>query len=179
MRRRDVLKLASAAALSGGFAIAQPPRVRTLRFVPQSGLIILDPIFTPSQVTAHHSWAIYDTLFGFNTRQELQPQMAEGFTVSNDGRTCLIRLREGLKFHNGEPVRAQDCAPSLARWAGRTAAGQTLAKYVDAWGAQDDRTIKITLRQRLPSLLSVMARDGGSMPFIMPEHVATTRAFSR
>ena len=58
--------------------------------------------------------------------------MAEGYTVSDDGRTYLIKLREGLKWHDGEPVRAQDCAASLARWAARDTFGQTLAKVVDA-----------------------------------------------
>ena len=62
--------------------------------------------------------------------------MAEGYTVSDDGRTYLIKLRDGLKFHDGEPVRAQDCAPSLARWAVRDTFGQTAAKSVDTWGVR-------------------------------------------
>ena len=52
--------------------------------------------------------------------------MAEGYTLSDDGRTYLIKLRDGLKFHDGEPVRAQDCAPSLERWAARETFGQTV-----------------------------------------------------
>ena len=179
MRRRDILNLAGAAALPGGFAIAQPASVRTLRFVPQSGLSVLDPIFTPSQVTAHHGWAIYDTLFGVDARGELRPQMAAGYSVSNSGRTYLIPLRDGLKFHNGEPVRAQDCSASLARWAGRISTGQALAEYVDVWGVQDDRTIKITLKRPLPSLLPIIAHDIGSMPFIMPQHIAATSPFKQ
>ena len=57
--------------------------------------------------------------------------MAEGYTVSDDGRTYLIRLRDGLKWHDGEPVLARDCAASLARWATRSTFGQTAAKSVD------------------------------------------------
>jgi peptide/nickel transport system substrate-binding protein len=177
MRRRDVLKLAGVAALPGRFAIAQPAGSRTLRFVPQTGLTVLDPIINPVQVTAHFGCAIYDTLFGVNTRQELKPQMAKEFTVSDDGRTWLIRLREDLKFHTGEPVRAQDCAPSLARWAARNSAGQTILENVESWGTQDDRTIKIALKRRLPSLLWLLAVDKGTMPYIMPEHVAKTDPF--
>jgi peptide/nickel transport system substrate-binding protein len=41
--------------------------------------------------------------------------MAEGASVSDNRRTWLIRLREGLRFYDGEPDRAQDCAASLRR----------------------------------------------------------------
>src|ERR1700712_5276335 len=120
MKRRTLLRGAAAAAttaatLPSRFAIAQSSRARTLRFVPQANLTLLDPVFTTALVTINHGWAIYDTLFGANIKQELKPQMAEGYTLSDDGRTYLIKLREGLKFHNNETVRAQDCAPSLIR----------------------------------------------------------------
>src|SRR3954471_10762682 len=113
MKRRSFLQTASvtaaAASLPSRFAIAQPARARTLRFVPQANLTLLDPIFTTALVTVNHGWAIYDMLFSVNKQYEIKPQMAEGHSLSDDGRTYLIRLREGLRFHNGEPVRAQDC----------------------------------------------------------------------
>jgi len=96
MKRRTVIKGAVAAALPARFAIAQSGRPRVLRFVPQSGLTLLDPIFTSSSVTANHGWAIYDTLFATTTSQSFAPQMAEGYTVSEDGRTYPIPLRPGL-----------------------------------------------------------------------------------
>ncbi len=159
MKRRTFLTSAAAAtAMPRSFAIAQPARTRTLRFVPQANLTLLDPIFTAALVTINHGWAIFDTLFGADNKQELKPQMAEGYTVSDDGRTYLIELREGLKFHNGEPVRAQDAAPSLKRWAARETIGQTVAKFVEDWGVQDDRTIKITLTQKLPIFIEAIGK---------------------
>jgi peptide/nickel transport system substrate-binding protein len=149
-----------------------------LRFVPQANLSLLDPIFTPAAPTACHGWAIYDTLFGINAKREPGPQMAEGYTLSDDGRTYLIRLREGLKFHNGEPVRAQDCAPSLVRWAARDTIGQTMWQYVDSCGAQDDHTVKIVLKRPIPIFIYTIAR-GGIFPFMMPEHVAKTDPFKQ
>jgi peptide/nickel transport system substrate-binding protein len=98
--------------------------------------------------------------------------MAEGFTVSDDGRTYLITLRDGLKWHDGEPVRAQDCAPSLARWAARDTFGQTLSKSVDSWGVADDRTIKITLKQPFPLLIEAIAKPDAQIAFMMPERLA-------
>ena len=183
MKRRAFLQTTTAATaaatLPKSFAIAQPARARVLRFVPQANLTLLDPIFTTAAVTANHSWAVYDTLFGVDAKQQVKPQMAEGFTVSDDGRTYLIKLREGLKFHNGEPVRAQDCAPSLARWSARDTLGQTVAKFVDGWGAQDDRTIKITLKSPLPILIEAIAKPDANITFIMPEHIAKTDPFKQ
>ena len=62
---------------------------------------------------------IYDMLYGVDAQFRPRPQMAEGHTISDDNRTWRIRLRDGLKFHDGEPVRAQDCVPSIRRWAAR------------------------------------------------------------
>jgi peptide/nickel transport system substrate-binding protein len=179
MRRRSFVATAAAAALPHRFAIAQSARQRTLRFVPQANLTLLDPIFTTALVTVNHGWAIYDMLFGVDREDQVRPQMAEGYSVSDDGRTYLIRLREGLRFHNGEPVRAQDASPSLQRWAARESIGQSLLKAVDNWGVQDDRTLKITLKYPLPIFIDAIARGAGSVPFIMPEHVAKTDPYKQ
>jgi len=118
MRRRALLRTTVAAAGAAAlprFAIAQAPDARVVRFVPQANLSLLDPIITTAAVSANHGWMVFDTLFGMTAAQEVKPQMAEGFTVSDDGRTYLIKLRDGLKWHDGEPVRAQDCAASPSR----------------------------------------------------------------
>ena len=178
MHRRDLFKLAAAATAAVSTpAVAQP--ARTLRFVPQASLTVLDPIFTTAAPTVNHGWAIYDLLFGINGKFEVKPQMADGYTVSDDQRTYLITLRSGLKFHNGEPIRAQDCALSLKRWAARETIGQTIGQYVDEWGVKDDSTIKITLKRPVPIFIDAIARGGASVAFIMPEHVAATDPFKQ
>ena len=179
MKRRTLLTAAAAAALPSTFAIGQSDRARTLNFVPQANLTLLDPIFTTALVTINHGWAIYDTLFGANVAQQVKPQMADGYTVSEDGRTYDITLRDNLKFHNHEPVRAQDCAPSLIRWAARETIGQTVWKFVESCTAADDRTIRIKLTQKLPVFIDAIGKGGASVPFIMPEHMAKTDPFKQ
>ncbi|MBV9252137.1 MAG: ABC transporter substrate-binding protein [Acetobacteraceae bacterium] len=177
MKRRTLVGLGAAAAASGGlprFAIAQSASASILRFVPQANLTSLDPIWTTASVTENHAYAVYDTLYAVNSKLEPKPQMAEGHTISDDGRTVLIRLRDGLKFHDNEPVRAQDCAASLARWSARDTLGQTLAKFVDSWGVQDDRTVKIVLKSPFPLLIDALAKPAANEPFIMPERIANT-----
>ncbi len=176
MKRRALLAAAGAAALPR-FAIAQPTLNRVLRFVPQSNLTLLDPIITTAAVTANHGYMVFDTLFATNTALEAKPQMAEGYSVSDDGRIYLIKLRDGLKWHDGAPVLARDCAASLARWAARDTFGQTVAKVVDAWGTADDKTIKITLKQPFPLLIEAFAKPDAQIAFMMPERLAKTDPF--
>lgn len=180
MKRRSFVQGAAAGAAAATlprFAIAQPATARVLRFVPQSNLTVLDPILTTAAVTTNHAWMVWDTLFSMNTAQQVRPQMADGFTVSDDGRTYLIKLRDGLKFHDGEPVLAKDCAASLQRWSARDTFGQTVAKVVDAWGTADDRTIKVTLKKPFPMLIEAIAKANAQIAFMMPERVAKTDPF--
>jgi peptide/nickel transport system substrate-binding protein len=175
MRRRSFLATAAATALAAP-AIAQPARSRTLRFIPQSNLVSLDPIWTTATVTANHGYYVYDTLYAVNGKMEPSPQMAEGHEVSADGRTWRIRLRPGLKFHDGEPVRAVDCIASLQRFAAADEFGKLLGRVVDSWGTVDDRTLEIKLTKPFPLLLDVLAKSDSRVPFIMPERLAKTPA---
>ncbi len=177
MKRRTLLRGAAAASFAAAApAVAQPARTATLRFVPQANLTALDPIWTSAIVTQMHGYHVYDTLYAVDGNQQARPQMAEGHTVSPDGRVWTIRLRQGLRFHDGEPVRAQDCAASLERWSKRDAFGQILAAVVDRWGATDDRTLEIRLKRPFPLLLDALAKPDANVPFIMPERLARTDA---
>jgi len=179
MQRRQFIGAAAAATLAAPQVNAQTARAKTLRVVPLTALFSLDTVFNTSLVTTNHGFAVYDTLFGVNNKGEIKPQMAEGHTLSDDGLVYTIRLRDGLKFHNGEPVRAQDCIQSLKRWAGRETFGQTVAQFVDTWGVKDDRTLEIKLSRRVPIFLEAITRGSASVPFIMPEHIAKTDPFKQ
>ena len=173
MLRRNLLA-ASATAMAAprlGAAQGQPGR-RVLRFVPQADLALLDPIHSVAFVSRNHAMMVYDTLYGWDAELRARPQMAEGHTISNDGREWRIRLREGLRFHDGEPVRAQDCAASIRRWATRDAFGQALWSVTDECGAADDRTILIRLKQPFPLLAHALAKVGTHLCVMMPERHA-------
>ena len=177
MHRRSLLAVTAATLATP--ALAQGTRASTLRFVPQANLTSLDPIWTTAAVSENHGWTVFDTLYGMTEDLQLRPQMAEGHSVSDDGLTWQIRLREGLRFHDNTPVRAQDCAASLARWARRDTFGQSLGAVVEEWGAADDRTIRIRLKSRFPLLLEALAKPAAVVPFIMPERLARTDPFQQ
>jgi peptide/nickel transport system substrate-binding protein len=179
MRRRNFLKTTAAAAVTAPavfaptkFAIAETRSNKLLRYVPTADLSVLDPSFTTTQVSITHGYYVFDTLFGIDHTHTAQPQMAEGCTTSEDGLTWDIKLREGLKFHDGERVLARDAAASLKRWSNRDVYGQTLAGFVDEWGAPDDRTIRIKLKSPFPLLTDALAKPNGQLPVVMPERLA-------
>jgi peptide/nickel transport system substrate-binding protein len=179
MQRRHLMA-GSAAALLGGLpgraALGQGTSAapRVLRFVPQADLGVLDPIVTTANVTRIHGYAVWDTLYGFNQDYAPEPQMAEGHTVDPDGKRVSIRLREGLKFHDGEPVRAADCAASIRRWAARDPLGQVLLARIEEMSAPDDRTILLRLSKPFPLLFYALAKPAAPICFIMPERLAET-----
>lgn len=175
MRRRSFLRGLVATPLAAP-ALAQTSKTRTLRFVPQSNLLTLDPHFS-SEVVANHGLYVFDTLYGVDSAGLARPQMAEAHEVSPDGRLWRIRLREGLLFHDGTPVRAIDAAASLERWSKLEPFGQLLAKVVERWGAPDDRTIEIRLTRPFPLLLEAIGKGQSRLAFIMPERSARTDPF--
>jgi peptide/nickel transport system substrate-binding protein len=111
--------------LRGAVAAASPALAQTvLKFIPQSDLRSLDPIWTTAYVTRNHGYMVYDTLFATNEKFEVKPQMVDKWELSKDKLTYIFTLRDGLKFHDGQPVRSADCIASIERWAKRDALGQ-------------------------------------------------------
>ena len=178
MLRRTFLGGAAAAAaapfLPARPALAQGGRASVLRFVPQSDLTIVDPVTTTAYVTRNHALMVFDQLYGLDAQLTPQPQMVEGHAVEEDGRRWTFRLREGLRFHDGEPVRGRDCVASIRRWAQRDSLGQALMARTDALEAPDDRTFVIRLKRPYGLMLETLAKLGPPVLVIMPERLAAT-----
>jgi peptide/nickel transport system substrate-binding protein len=174
MWRRHLLG-GSAALLAAPFASpALGQRASVLRFVPQADLGGLDPIAIFSNVVRNHGYMVYDTLYGTDSSFRVHPQMAEGHVFEDEDRLCTITLRAGLKFHDGEPVRAVDCVASLRRWLQRSPYGQVLASRTDELVALDDRRLRFRLKRRFPLLITALGVPSTPAPFIMPERLART-----
>jgi peptide/nickel transport system substrate-binding protein len=173
VRRRSLLGGLAGTTLCAP-ALAQRNAGSTLKFVPQAGLTILDPTFSTTSVTSTHGNYVFETLYGVDSKLRPQPQMAAGHEILDDGRRYIITLREGLRFHDGSPVRAADCAASLRRWAARDVFGRDVAAVVDAWEPLDDRRLQIRLKAPFPLLLLALAKPSAPTPFIMPERLAAS-----
>ncbi len=176
MQRRTFI--ASTAATLAAPSIVRSQNSRVLRFIPQADLTVLDPMWTTAYVTRNHGFMVYDTLFGQNSAYQPSPQMLEGAATEDDGKTWRLTLRPGLRFHDGEPVRARDCVASLARWGKRDAFGGKLMETTNELVGADDRTLVFRLKKPFALLPSALAKTPGYLPVIMPERIAATDPFT-
>jgi peptide/nickel transport system substrate-binding protein len=152
---------------------------KTLRLIPQADLRSIDPIWTTAYVTRNFGYLVFDTLFSLDKDFKPQPQMVDRWTVSDDRLTWRFTLREGLKWHDGEPVRAADCVASLQRWGKRDTLGQKLMEAVGDMQAVDDKTFTISLKSPFPLILDALGKLSSNVPFMMPERLATIDAYQQ
>jgi peptide/nickel transport system substrate-binding protein len=175
MDRRRFLHVSTA-----GLAAMAAPRLalgadqKVLKFVPHADLAVIDPTWNNAYVTRNHGYMVFDTLFGQDGNYQPQPQMLEGFSVEDDGKRWVLKLREGLKFHDGTPVLARDCVASLNRWGKRDDFGKSLFAATDELSARDDRTIVFRLKRPYPLLPMALGKTGLIMAAMMPERIANS-----
>ncbi|MBX9702259.1 MAG: ABC transporter substrate-binding protein [Acetobacteraceae bacterium] len=171
IRRRTAI--AVGAALLAAPRLGHGQRARPLRFVPFADLPALDPMVSPSVLTRDAALMIYDQLFALDAALRPQPQMLASFETAPDGLRWTLRLREGLRFHDNEPVLAKDCVASLRRWGAIDGFGQALMAATDAVEAQGERDIVFRLKRPFPRLPEALARVTGFVCAMMPERHAT------
>lgn len=154
-----------------GLATAAPS---VLKLIPETDLSLFDPVWTTATNARNHGYLVFDTLWGQDDDNVMQPQMVAGHVLENDGKQWTITLRDGLKFHDGEPVRAQDVVPSIRRFCARDAFGQALMETTDELSVVDDKTFRFRLKRPFPLLPNALGKPGTPMPCIMPERLALT-----
>ena len=149
---------------------------KTIKFIPQADLRSLDPIWTTAYVTRNFGYMVYDTLFAsMSISSRSRKWWITGRSATTSSPT-LSRLRDKLKFHDGQPVRAADCIASLQRWVKRDTLGQKLAESVGEMKADDDKTFSIMLKKPVPAAARGLGKLSSNVPFIMPERLAKTDA---
>jgi peptide/nickel transport system substrate-binding protein len=181
MTRREFAIAAAAASLAGFGSVgrAKAADAKTLRFIAQSDLRVLDPIWTTAYITRNHGYMVFDTLFAVDSKFKPHPQMVGDYSISADKLRYSFTLRDGLKFHDGQPVRGADCTASLKRWMARDALGQTLATVVEEMKGGDDKSFTIRLKEPFPLLIDGIAKVSSLAPFIMPERLAKTDPYEQ
>jgi peptide/nickel transport system substrate-binding protein len=182
LTRRDLGKAAAAVALAAsvphGSARADDDK-KTLRFIAQSDLRVLDPVWTTAYITRNHAYCVFDNLFAIDAEFAPHPQMVGDYSVSPDQLTYQFKLRDGLGFHDGSPVRGVDCVASIKRWMARDGHGQALAPVLDAIKPDGDKGFTIKLKEPFSLLLDGLAKVSSLALFVMPERLANTDPFTQ
>ncbi|MFO1082561.1 MAG: ABC transporter substrate-binding protein [Reyranellaceae bacterium] len=167
-------------ALVAAVSFAAPPLAApaaaqtTLKLALHSDLKIVDPIWTTALISTHHGNMVYDTLFAMDESLAIKPQMVDKYEVSPDKLTWTFTLRDGLEWHDGQPVTAADCVASLKRWGARDSMGQKLMGVTSELSAPDAKTIRLVLKQPYGMVLESLGKSSSNVPFMMPKRLADT-----
>src|SRR6195952_4314984 len=173
--RRKNLIIASSLIALAALVMSPPAQAKTITAVMHSDLRIIDPIFTTAYISRDHGYMVYDTLLATDSSFRVQPQMAD-WKVSDDKLTYTFTLRDGLKWHDGAPVTAEDCVASLQRWGKRDGMGQKLMNFVSSIEATDPKTITLKLKEPYGLVLESIGKPSSVVPFMMPKRIAETPA---
>jgi peptide/nickel transport system substrate-binding protein len=111
---------------------------------------------------------VYDTPIAVNAAGEYVPELATDWSVSEDGLTWTMTIREGATFHDGEPLTADDVAFTIQLYRD-TEAFPFLPSYAapfETIEAPDDTTVMLTTAEPLNTFESYMA-----FIYVLPAHI--------
>lgn len=165
--RAAALAIALSAAASGAATSEEVLRLRM-----NGDINTLDPIATTNFTIRNAAYLIYDELFALDADYQVQPQMAEGYSVSDDKLVYTITLRDGLMFHDGTAVTAADAVASLERWGKVDGLGKILFSKMASIAATDDKALVITMSEPWGQVLPALAKISSNVPVIMPARLA-------
>lgn len=118
-----------------------------------SEITSLDPYATTAVADIQIYRQIYETFFFLNSKMELEPRVAEHYELADDGLTYTFYLRQGVKFHNGDELKAADVVFSLERAKTMPAMANYTAP-IDTVTAVDDYTVQVKTVDVLADALS-------------------------
>src|ERR1700723_3942539 len=165
--------IASVMALATMLPLPALAAGKTITAVMHSDLRVIDPGMTTAYITRDHGYMVYDTLLATDSHFKIQPQMAD-WKVSDDKLTYTFTLRDGLKWHDGTPVTAEDCVASLRRWGRNDGMGQKLMDFTASLEATDEKTIALKLKEPYGLVLESIGKPSSLVPFMMPKRMAET-----
>src|SRR5438876_344599 len=127
-----------------------------------------DPAETPSVITPFMMlYALHDAVVKPMPGQPMAPSLAESWTVSKDGLAYEFVLRKGVKFHNGDPVTAEDVKFSLERYRGGGAS--TLKARVAGVDIVDPQRVRIRLKQPWPDFMTFYGTPATGAAWVVPK----------
>lgn len=144
---------------------AEPKRGGTLTVGLAQDPPIVDPIRTGSFTERQFATPIYETLFDINEKGEAVPFLAESYTVSDDVKTYRVKLRPGVKFHDGTPLDAEAVLANFERTRNPANGCRCLSfvQDIDTVKALDPLTVEFVLKTPYAAFPTILADAPGTM----------------
>ncbi len=175
-QRRQLLRLAVAGGTLSAlhplaWAQGAPKRGGTLTIGADADPIGLDPVTIAAYSSFDFTALLYTGLLRWNANMQVEPDLATGFITPNET-TYIFRLRQGVKFHNGQPFSAEDVKATFDRIADPASASPnaSLFSVIKAVTVVDAHTVKFELKAPSATFLNYMATN--PMSSITPKGAA-------
>ena len=164
MMNRRTLLAGSAAAVgataAGRLGVA---RAQTSPLPKKGGVVRVGNLGEPPTLDAHWTTAsitetltnhLYEGLYTLDDDNRPIPMLAEAFpTISADGLTYAIKLRQGMKFHNGKEMTSEDVVASILRWSKQSIYGKDLFGYVADFKPTGKYGVELRLKEKVAIIL--------------------------
>ena len=159
-----------AASLPWGSALAEAVnRNATLNIAYGNRPGTLDPYLTTNNATSDVDRHIFEELFTINDKFEPVPDLVASYTLSDDRKTYTFVLRDGVRFHDGQPLTADDVVASMSRWLAVSTQGKANLPGA-VFSKVDDKTVRLVLPEPSLITLNVLA-DVKNIAAIMPKRL--------
>src|SRR5437762_318902 len=151
-----------------GLSQGQPDGLLTIAFDASIAPTFLDPAETPGIGTPFvFLYALHDAMMKPLPGNDMAPCVAESWKESADGLTYEFKLREGLKFHNGDAVTAEDVKFSFVRYRGVSA--KELNLRVRQVETVDPLTVRFVLREPWPDFMMFYGTTATAAGIVVPK----------
>jgi peptide/nickel transport system substrate-binding protein len=167
-RWRHILRSVALAILLVTPASAQPAGTVTFAVHVTLATRWLDPAETDAEITPFMVfYALHDALVKPMPASLNAPSLAESWTMSKDGRVWEFVLRKGTRFHNGDPVTAEDVKFSFERYRG--AAAPILKERVREVQVVDPGRVRFHLKDPWPDFMTFYGTSASGAAWIVPK----------
>ncbi|MBN9076575.1 MAG: ABC transporter substrate-binding protein [Rhizobiales bacterium 65-79] len=174
------MKMLKSTLMAAAFALATSSAALAARTDLTLGLVLepphLDPTASAAAVIGEVTYAnIYEGLTRINDTGTVLPDLAESWTVSEDGTVYTFKLRSGVKFHDGTAFGADDVKFTLDRARAKDSVNpqKPYFAHIKAVDVVDPTTVKVTLDQPQGLFLYDMAMPAALI--VAPESAATNK----
>jgi len=128
----------------------------------------LDPATGGFAISAHLAMYFYhDALLKAMPEGNFTPCLAESWTISEDARIYEFKLRQGVKFHNGDTMTAEDVIFSVNRY--RAAQAKMLKDRIEKLEAVNPYLVRFTFKKPFPDFLEYLVPGVTTMAWVVPK----------
>jgi glutathione transport system substrate-binding protein len=161
MTRQRLTRLAAALALTGAAFAAHA--AKDIVVAVQSNLTTTDPFDANDTLSQAVAKSFYQGLFGFDKDMKMVPVLAEGYTTSKDGLVFTVKLKSGIKFHDGTPFNADAVKVTFERVINpdNKLKRYNLYKNIAKIEALDAATVRFTLKEPFSPFINSLAHPSG------------------